>query len=72
MKAYGLNRAELHLRRRLADGLRFPIVPGIEPDGTADAAPGGDLRSGQQVAALWARWAAPNACGKPAVLTCES
>jgi NADPH2:quinone reductase len=52
VKAFGLNRSELHLRRGLADGARFPIVPGIEAVGTVDAAPGSDLRPGQQVAAL--------------------
>jgi NADPH:quinone reductase len=52
VRAFGLNRSELHLRRGLADGVRFPIVPGIEAVGTIDAAPGGDLRPGQQVAAL--------------------
>lgn len=52
VQAFGLNRSEPHLRRGLADGARFPIVPGIEAVGTLDAAPGSDLRPGQQVAAL--------------------
>jgi NADPH:quinone reductase-like Zn-dependent oxidoreductase len=52
VKAFGLNRSELHLRLGLAEGVRLPIVPGIEAVGVVDAAPGGDLRPGQQVAAL--------------------
>ncbi|WP_173080491.1 alcohol dehydrogenase catalytic domain-containing protein [Phytohabitans rumicis] len=52
VRAFGLNRSELHLRRGLAEGVRFPIVPGIEAVGTVDAAPGSDLRPGEQVAAL--------------------
>ncbi len=52
VKAFGLNRSELHLRRGLAEGARFPIVPGIEAVGTVDAGQDTDLRPGQQVAAL--------------------
>jgi NADPH2:quinone reductase len=52
VKAFGLNRSELHLRLGYAEGARLPIVPGIEAVGTVDAAPGGDLRRGQRVAAL--------------------
>jgi NADPH:quinone reductase-like Zn-dependent oxidoreductase len=52
VRAFGLNRSELHLRLGYADGARFPIVPGIEAVGVVDAAPGADLRPGQQVAAL--------------------
>jgi NADPH:quinone reductase len=52
VKAFGLNRSELHLRRGLAEGVRFPIVPGIEAVGIVQDAPGSDLRPGQQVAAL--------------------
>ena len=52
VRAFGLNRSELHLRLGLAQGARLPIVPGIEAVGVVDAAPGGDLRPGQQVAAL--------------------
>ena len=52
VKAFGLNRSELHLRLGYAEGARLPVVPGIEAVGTVDAAPGTDLRRGQQVAAL--------------------
>jgi len=52
VKAFGLNRSELHLRLGYADGARFPIVPGIEAVGVVDAAPGSDLHPGQQVAAM--------------------
>jgi NADPH2:quinone reductase len=52
VKAFGLNRSDLHLRLGLAEGVRFPIVPGIEAVGIVDAAPGSDLQPGQQVAAL--------------------
>jgi len=52
VQAFGLNRSEHHLRIGLAEGVRYPIVPGIEAVGVVDAAPGSDLRPGQQVAAL--------------------
>jgi NADPH:quinone reductase-like Zn-dependent oxidoreductase len=52
VKAFGLNRSELHLRLGLAEGVHLPIVPGIEAVGVVDAAPGSNLRPGQQVAAL--------------------
>jgi NADPH2:quinone reductase len=53
VKAFGLNRSELHLRLGLADGeVPYPIVPGIEATGVVDAAPGSDLRPGQQVVAM--------------------
>jgi NADPH:quinone reductase len=52
VKAFGVNRSEVHLRRGLADGARFPIVPGIEATGVVDDAPGSDLVPGQQVVAM--------------------
>jgi NADPH:quinone reductase-like Zn-dependent oxidoreductase len=52
VKAFGLNRSELHLRLGYAEGARLPVVPGIEAVGTVDAAPDSDLERGQQVAAL--------------------
>lgn len=52
VKAFGLNRSELHLRLGYAEGARFPIVPGIEAVGVVDTAPDSDLRPGQQVAAM--------------------
>lgn len=52
VKAFGLNRSEHHMRMGLAEGVRYPIVPGLEAVGIVDAAPGSDLRPGQQVAAL--------------------
>jgi len=52
VRAFGLNRSEHHLRIGVAEGVRYPIVPGIEAVGVVDAAPGSDLRPGQQVAAL--------------------
>jgi NADPH:quinone reductase-like Zn-dependent oxidoreductase len=53
VEAFGLNRSELHLRLGLAEGVTFPIVPGLECAGTVDAAgPGTALRPGRQVVAL--------------------
>lgn len=52
VRAFGLNRSELHLRLGYAHNARFPIVPGIEATGVVDAAPGTDLRPGQQVVAM--------------------
>jgi len=53
VKAFGLNRSELHLRLGLAENVRsFPVVPGIEAVGVVDAAPDSDLQPGQQVATM--------------------
>ncbi len=50
VKAFGLNRSELHTRLGLAEGVTFPRVPGIEAVGVVDA--GGDFEPGQQVATM--------------------
>jgi NADPH:quinone reductase-like Zn-dependent oxidoreductase len=52
VKAFGLNRSELHTRLGLAEGVTFPRVPGIEAVGIVAAAPGGELAIGQQVATM--------------------
>jgi NADPH:quinone reductase len=49
VKAFGLNRSELHTRLGLAEGVTFPRVPGIEATGVVAAAPGGEFAPGQQV-----------------------
>ena len=36
VKAFGLNRSELHTRLGLAEGVTFPRVPGIEATGVVD------------------------------------
>jgi NADPH:quinone reductase-like Zn-dependent oxidoreductase len=50
VRAFGLNRSELHTRLGLAEGVTFPRVPGIECVGEIDSP--GDLPLGQQVAAM--------------------
>jgi NADPH2:quinone reductase len=52
VKAFGLNRSELHTRLGLAQGVTFPRVPGIEATGLVDACPGGEFAVGRQVAAM--------------------
>ncbi|GAA4669417.1 alcohol dehydrogenase catalytic domain-containing protein [Frondihabitans cladoniiphilus] len=52
VKAFGLNRSELHTREGLADGVTFPRVLGIEATGVVAAAPGGEFEVGQQVVAM--------------------
>src|SRR3954463_10688484 len=52
VKAFGLNRSELHTRLGLASGVTFPRVPGIEAAGVVAGCPGGEVRLGQQVAAM--------------------
>jgi len=49
VKAFGLNRSELHTRMGLAVGVTFPRVPGIEATGIVESAPGGEFAVGQQV-----------------------
>lgn len=50
VRAFGLNRSELHTRLGLADGVTFPRVPGIECVGEIDSP--GVLPVGTQVAAM--------------------
>lgn len=52
VKAFGLNRSELHTRLGLAEGVTFPRVLGIEATGVVAAAPGGEFLLGQQVATM--------------------
>lgn len=52
VRAFGLNRSELHLRLGLAENATFPRVPGIEATGEVVSAPGGEFIAGQQVMAM--------------------
>src|SRR5438094_9608364 len=52
VKAFGINRSELHTRLGLAEGVSFPRVLGIEATGVVAAAPAGEFEEGQQVAAI--------------------
>jgi NADPH2:quinone reductase len=52
VRAFGLNRSEVHLRLGLAGNAVLPRIPGIEAVGVVDDPNGSDLREGQQVAAL--------------------
>ncbi|MEV7648381.1 zinc-binding alcohol dehydrogenase family protein [Arthrobacter sp. NPDC089319] len=52
VKAFGLNRSELHTRIGLAEGVTFPRVLGIEAVGVVESCPGGEYQPGQQVAAM--------------------
>jgi NADPH:quinone reductase len=52
VKAFGLNRSELHSRIGLAEGMTWPRILGIEATGVVESCPGGEFPSGQQVAAL--------------------
>ncbi|MFD6161783.1 zinc-binding alcohol dehydrogenase family protein [Nocardia sp. NPDC060256] len=52
VKAFGLNRSELHTRLGLAEGVTFPRVPGIEATGVVVDCPTGEFEIGQQVVAM--------------------
>ncbi|MCB0963701.1 MAG: zinc-binding dehydrogenase [Acidimicrobiales bacterium] len=52
VRAFGLNRSELHTRLGLAEGVVFPRVLGIEATGVVVDCPGGELAPGTQVAAM--------------------
>jgi NADPH:quinone reductase-like Zn-dependent oxidoreductase len=56
VRAFGLNRSELHTRLGLSEGVTFPRVLGIEAVGVIDELPDGDpdrsLNRGQQVATM--------------------
>ena len=49
VKAFGLNRSELHFRSGVASTGSFPRIPGIEATGVVEAAPGGQFMPGAQV-----------------------
>jgi NADPH:quinone reductase len=52
VKAFGLNRSELHTRLGLASGVTFPRVLGIEAAGVVAHCPGREFPVGQQVATM--------------------
>lgn len=52
VRAFGLNRSELHTRLGLADGVTFPRVLGIEATGVVADCPGGEFSAGQRVVAM--------------------
>src|SRR3954464_5913263 len=52
VRAFGLNRSELHTRQGLASGVTFPRVLGIEAAGVVDQCPGGEFVIGQQVVTM--------------------
>jgi len=52
VKAFGLNRSELHTRLGLAEGVTFPRVLGIEATGIVAECPGGEFAVGRQVATM--------------------
>lgn len=52
VKAFGLNRSELHFRQGLAYSGSFPRIPGIEATGVVEAAPGGEFAAGAQVVTM--------------------
>lgn len=52
VRAFGLNRSELHFRRGQASTGTFPRIPGIEAAGVVEHAPGGELPPGTQVVTL--------------------
>src|SRR5436190_8697593 len=52
VKAFGLNRSELHTRQGLASGMTFPRVLGIEAAGVVAKCPGGEFPVGQRVVTM--------------------
>lgn len=52
VKAFGLNRSELHFRQGLAYSGSFPRIPGIEATGVVESAPGGEFAVATQVVTM--------------------
>jgi len=52
VRAFGLNRSELHFRRGQASFGAFPRIPGIEAAGVVADAPGGEFAPGTQVVTM--------------------
>src|SRR3954463_8468394 len=70
VKAFGLNRSELHIRLGLAQGVTFPRVPGIEATGIVAAAPGGELEVDRQVATLMGGMGTRSTAATPSTPAC--
>jgi NADPH:quinone reductase-like Zn-dependent oxidoreductase len=52
VQAFGLNRSEMFTRQGHSPSVKFPRVLGIECVGIVEAAPGGEVKPGQKVAAV--------------------
>lgn len=52
VRAFGLNRSELHFRQGVAYSGSFPRIPGIEATGVVEEAPGGEFEPGAQVVTM--------------------
>jgi len=52
VKAFGLNRSELHFRQGVGSSGSFPRIPGIEASGVVVAAPGHEFSPGQTVVTM--------------------
>jgi NADPH:quinone reductase-like Zn-dependent oxidoreductase len=52
VRAFGLNRSELHFRQGVASSGSFPRIPGIEAVGVVERAPGGEFAAGTKVATM--------------------
>ena len=50
IRAFGLNRLELSVRRGIAQNVKFPRILGIEAVGIVEQAPGGEFQKGEVVA----------------------
>lgn len=70
VKAFGINRSELHTRLGLTQGITFPRVLGIEATGVVAAAPGGEFEEGQQVAAMMGGMGRPLTAAMPSSPVC--
>jgi NADPH:quinone reductase-like Zn-dependent oxidoreductase len=71
VKAFGLNRSELHFRRGVATSGSFPRVPGIEATGLVEEAPGGEFDAGTQVVTMMGGWAATSTAATPSSWSCR-
>jgi NADPH:quinone reductase len=60
IRAFGVNRSELHTRLGLAQGVTFPRVPGIEATGVIVAAPAASSNPANRPRRSWAARAAPS------------
>ena len=71
VRAFGLNRSELHSRLGLAEGMTWPRVLGIEATGVIESCPGGELVPGRQVAARWGGWAGSSTAATQSTPACR-
>ena len=71
VKAFGLNRSELHSRLGLAEGMTWPRVLGAEATGVIEVCPGGEFSLVNRSPPWRAGWAGSSTAAMPSTRACR-